>query len=127
VIPETQEEVELRLEVAEVAAIRLCVGVETFEAFKTGCAVRERIVKDADGIRANTKELYWLLRMSVRERVHSWAFTTLRFLMVRWYSAIDRGGEWFSDISENRCIWVADHQERHAQSAGEVCYRPLQP
>ena len=54
-----------------------------------------------------------------------WAFITLRFLFVRWYSAIDRGGEWFSCTRENRRGWAADHQGWHAKAAGEVFGRPL--
>ena len=44
------------------------------------------------------------------KKVTPWAFTTLRFLSVRWDSAIDRGREWFLYIRENRRVWAADHQ-----------------
>ncbi len=55
-----------------------------------------------------------------------WAFTACLFLVVRWGSAIEIAGEWFSCPRENRRGWAADHQGWHAKAAGEVFGRPLQ-
>jgi hypothetical protein len=54
-----------------------------------------------------------------------WAFTTLRFLTVRWSSAIEGAGESFSFTRENRCVWAADHEDRPAKVAEEGGKRPL--
>ena len=35
-----------------------------------------------------------------------WAFIATPSLVARWYSAIDRGGEWFSYTGENRHLWT---------------------
>jgi hypothetical protein len=35
-----------------------------------------------------------------------WAFIATLSLVARWYSAIDRGGEWFSYTGENRHLWT---------------------
>jgi hypothetical protein len=66
--------------------------------------------------RFQAHSLYWLLSTSVREKSHL-ALITILFLSVRGNSAIDPGRESFSSTRENTEIWVADHQERHAQAA----------
>jgi SecY len=55
-----------------------------------------------------------------------WAFTTLRFLLVRWYSDIKVAGKCFLCTRENRRVRAADHQGRHAHAPGKACQRPLQ-
>jgi len=55
-----------------------------------------------------------------------WAFTTLRFLTVRWSSAIEGARESFSSTRENRCVWAADHEDRPAKVAEEGGKRPLE-
>ena len=35
-----------------------------------------------------------------------WAFIATLSLVARWYSAIDRGEEWFSYTRENRHLWT---------------------
>jgi hypothetical protein len=60
------------------------------------------------------------------EKETPWAFTARFYFQVRWDSAIKRGGEWFSCRGENRRVWAADHQGRHAQTVGESCKRPLE-
>ena len=62
-----------------------------------------------------TKPLYWLLSTSVREKGHL-AMIPILFLSVRWDSAIDRGGEWFSFTRENTGVWAENHQGRHAMA-----------
>jgi hypothetical protein len=46
------------------------------------------------------------------EKETPWAFTTRLFFVVRWVSAIDPGGEWFSYTRENTVLWAADYQGR---------------
>lgn len=50
------------------------------------------------------------------EKEAPWAFTARLFLMVKWYSANDRGGESFSFTRENTGVGTTNHQGRHAQS-----------
>src|SRR6266581_3283471 len=51
------------------------------------------------------------------EKEAPWAFIASLFLSVRWDSAIDRGGEWFSFTRENTGVWAEDLQRRHAMAA----------
>jgi hypothetical protein len=55
-----------------------------------------------------------------------WTFIARLFLVVRWDSAIERAGEWFSCTRENSQVWAADHQGRHTKALGEIYSRPLQ-
>src|SRR6266699_402012 len=50
------------------------------------------------------------------KKVALWPVIVSLFLSARGNSAIDPGGEAFSSTRENTQIWVADHQERHAQA-----------
>ena len=50
------------------------------------------------------------------EKEAPWAFTARLFLMVKWDSANDRGGESFSFTRENTGVGTTNHQGRHAQS-----------
>src|SRR6266487_2005947 len=50
------------------------------------------------------------------EKEAPWASTTLRFPVVRWDSAINRGEEWFLCTRENTGGWAANHQGRHAKA-----------
>jgi len=78
-----------------------------------------RFARCADG--KGPRERYLASRLSylahpfVKET--PWAFITLRFLSVRWYSVIDRGWECFSFTRENTRVWAADHQGRPAKAA----------
>ncbi len=54
------------------------------------------------------------------EKEPPWAFTARLFFVVRWDSAIEMAGEWFSCTRENRRVWATDHQERRTKALGEV-------
>jgi hypothetical protein len=50
----------------------------------------------------------------------TWAFTTLLFIFVMWYSAIDVAGQCFSCTRENEkttCFFAAYTQASHAKAA----------
>jgi hypothetical protein len=50
----------------------------------------------------------------------TWAFTTLRIVVVMWSPDIEGAGKRFSCRSEHMCVWAADHSGRHTQAAEEV-------
>jgi Cyanobacterial TRADD-N associated 2-Transmembrane domain len=50
------------------------------------------------------------------EKEAPWAFTARLFLMVKWDSANDRGGESFSFSREITGVWTTNHQGRYAQA-----------
>jgi hypothetical protein len=55
-----------------------------------------------------------------------WPVSVSLFLSARGNSGIEIVGESFSTTRENKEVLAADSHERHAQTAGESCKRPLQ-
>jgi len=71
-----------------------------------------------------TWTLYWLLGTSVQKEI-LWLVIVSLFLSARGNLGIEIVGESFSTTRENKEVLSADSHERHAQTAGESCKRPV--
>jgi hypothetical protein len=78
-----------------------------------------------DFLTEEQKQLYWLLRTSVRER-NPLSFHHPPLSLSGGTQPSIEEGEWFLCTRENRRGWAADHQGRHAKAALVVYQRPLQ-